>query len=53
MTSKEKEQETRKRLGPRLGRSPRAPLHVTLEPRATRRTGVNGWAIRDSKDNNA
>ncbi len=53
MTSKQKEQETRKRLGPRLHRSPRAPLHITLQPRTPRNTGTSGWAIRDSKDNNA
>ncbi len=51
--AKAKEMETRKRLGRRIPRSPRAPLHVTLEPRSPRKTGSSGWAIKDSKDNNA
>lgn len=51
--AKAKEQETRKRLGPRIGAPKNGGHRVTLEPRAPRATGASRWAIRDGKDNNA
>jgi hypothetical protein len=46
--AKRKEQETRARLGPRLGYPKIAPHRFTLDPRRPRATGSLGAAIGDN-----
>jgi hypothetical protein len=51
--AKQREQETRARLGRRLPRSPNMGHPITAPPRAPRATGVNSHAIRDGRNNGA